>query len=78
MHYLLAKSVNLCNICLLKVSEYMYVGGMPAVVKAFIENGNLHEMRKEQEKILNNYKEDFSKQHFMKATRWYSKSLKEL
>jgi predicted AAA+ superfamily ATPase len=34
---------------------------MPAVVKAFIESGNLHEARKEQEKILNNYKEDFSR-----------------
>jgi predicted AAA+ superfamily ATPase len=44
-----------------KLKEYMYVGGMPAVVKAFIESGNLHEARKEQEKILNNYKEDFSK-----------------
>jgi len=44
-----------------KLKEYMYVGGMPAVVKTFIESGNLHETRKEQEKILNNYKEDFSK-----------------
>jgi len=44
-----------------KLKEYMYVGGMPAVVKAFIESGNLHEARKEQAKILNNYKEDFSK-----------------
>ncbi|MDR2575277.1 MAG: AAA family ATPase [Treponema sp.] len=44
-----------------KLKEYMYVGGMPAVVKTFIESGNLHEARKEQEKILNNYKEDFSK-----------------
>jgi len=44
-----------------KLKEYMYVGGMPAVVKAFIESGNLHEARREQDKILNNYKEDFSK-----------------
>jgi len=44
-----------------KLKEYMYVGGMPAVVKTFIESGNLHETRKEQEKIMNNYKEDFSK-----------------
>jgi predicted AAA+ superfamily ATPase len=44
-----------------KLKEYMYVGGMPAAVKAFIESGNLNETRKEQEKILNNYKEDFSK-----------------
>jgi predicted AAA+ superfamily ATPase len=45
----------------LKLKEYMYVGGMPAVVNAFIESGNLHEARKEQEKILRNYKEDFSR-----------------
>jgi predicted AAA+ superfamily ATPase len=44
-----------------KLKEYMYVGGMPAAVKAFIESGNFHETRKEQEQILNNYKEDFSK-----------------
>jgi predicted AAA+ superfamily ATPase len=44
-----------------RLKEYMYVGGMPAAVKAFIESGNLHEARREQEKILNNYKEDFSK-----------------
>ncbi|MCL2129219.1 MAG: ATP-binding protein [Treponema sp.] len=44
-----------------RLKEYMYVGGMPLVVKAYIENGNLHETRKEQEKILSNYKEDFSK-----------------
>jgi predicted AAA+ superfamily ATPase len=44
-----------------KLKEYMYVGGMPAAVKAFIESGNLHETRREQEQILSNYKEDFSK-----------------
>jgi len=44
-----------------KLKEYMYVGGMPAAVKAFIESGNFHETRKEQEQILNNFKEDFSK-----------------
>jgi predicted AAA+ superfamily ATPase len=44
-----------------KLKEYMYVGGMPAVVNAFIESGNLYEARKEQEKILSNYKDDFSR-----------------
>jgi len=34
---------------------------MPGAVNAFIETGNLHEPRKIQEKILNNYKNDFSK-----------------
>jgi predicted AAA+ superfamily ATPase len=44
-----------------KLKEYMYVGGMPEAVIAFIEMGNLHETRKVQERILNNYKNDFSK-----------------
>ena len=44
-----------------KLKEYLYVGGMPSAVKTFIEAGNLHETRREQEKILSNYKEDFSK-----------------
>jgi predicted AAA+ superfamily ATPase len=44
-----------------KLKEYMYVGGMPPAVKTFIESGNLSETRKAQAKILNNYKEDFSK-----------------
>jgi predicted AAA+ superfamily ATPase len=44
-----------------KLKEYMYVGGMPGAVKAFIESGNLHETRREQENILHNYKDDFSR-----------------
>jgi hypothetical protein len=44
-----------------KLKEYMYIGGMPEAVKAYIETGILHETRKVQEKILNNYKNDFTK-----------------
>jgi len=44
-----------------KLKEYMYVGGMPEAVNAYIEMGNLHETRAVQEKILNNYKNDFNK-----------------
>jgi len=44
-----------------KLKEYMYIGGMPEAVNVYIETGNLHETRKVQEKILNNYKNDFSK-----------------
>ncbi|MCL2832287.1 MAG: DUF4143 domain-containing protein [Treponema sp.] len=44
-----------------KLKEYMYIGGMPEAVNAFIESGNLHEARKVQEKILDNYKNDFTK-----------------
>jgi len=43
------------------LKEYMYIGGMPEAVNAYIETGNLHETRKAQEKIINNYKNDFSK-----------------
>ena len=43
------------------LKEYMYIGGMPEAVNAYIETGNLHETRKAQEQILNNYKNDFSK-----------------
>jgi len=44
-----------------KLREYMYVGGMPDAVNAFVETGNMHEPRKVQEKILGSYKNDFSK-----------------
>ncbi|MCL2273214.1 MAG: ATP-binding protein, partial [Treponema sp.] len=44
-----------------KLKEYMYIGGMPEAVNAYIESGNFHEPRKVQEKILNNYKNDFTK-----------------
>jgi hypothetical protein len=44
-----------------KLKEYMFIGGMPEAVSAYIETGNLGEARKVQEKILNNYKNDFSK-----------------
>ena len=44
-----------------KLKEYMYVGGMPEAVNAFIETGGLLEVRKVQEKIINNYKNDFTK-----------------
>jgi len=44
-----------------KLKEYMYVGGMPEAVNAFVESGNLFEPRKAQEQILNNYRNDFTK-----------------
>lgn len=44
-----------------KLKEYMYIGGMPEAVNAYIESGNLHETRKAQEQILGNYKNDFTK-----------------
>jgi len=43
------------------LKEYMYVGGMPEAVNAWITSGVLHETRKVQDKILNNYRNDFTK-----------------
>jgi len=43
------------------MKEYMYTGGMPEAVVAYIQSGNLHETREVQKKILNNYKNDFIK-----------------
>jgi len=48
-----------------KLKEYMYIGGMPEAVNAYIETGmtagSLRETRTVQEKILSNYKNDFTK-----------------
>lgn len=41
--------------------EYMIVGGMPAIVKTFIENKNYSGILKMQEQIINDYKEDITK-----------------
>ena len=41
--------------------QYYYVGGMPAAVKSFAEEGNPHEVRKIQKQILADYRKDFSK-----------------
>lgn len=40
---------------------YFYVGGMPEAVKAFAENRDWKKSRQIQNKILNNYRNDFSK-----------------
>ena len=41
--------------------QYYYVGGMPEVVKAFVENKLLNQVRSLQNEILSNYASDFSK-----------------
>ncbi|MDR3000443.1 MAG: AAA family ATPase [Fibromonadaceae bacterium] len=41
--------------------EYMVVGGMPEVVKTFVETGNFAEVHKVQQKILNSYLDDIAK-----------------
>ena len=43
------------------LKEYLIVGGMPAVVKGFIESGNFGPVQAEQEKILASYLDDIHK-----------------
>ena len=43
------------------LKTYFYVGGMPEVVSAFIENRDWEEVRIIQKTILDNYEQDFSK-----------------
>ena len=40
---------------------YAVVGGMPAVVSAFIGTGNMNDVQSEQEKILSSYSDDISR-----------------
>ena len=41
--------------------QYYYVGGMPEVVKKYVETGALQEVRRTQNEILHGYDRDFSK-----------------
>lgn len=41
--------------------QYYYVGGMPEVVKKYVETGALQEVRRIQTEIINGYDRDFSK-----------------
>lgn len=41
--------------------QYYYIGGMPEVVKSYIDNGQLKPVRAIQNEILSNYAGDFSK-----------------
>ena len=41
--------------------QYYYVGGMPAVVKSYVEEQDIFEVRKIQNQILEDYRRDFSK-----------------
>ena len=40
--------------------QYYYVGGMPEVVKKYVEDENLKQVRKIQQRILSDYEKDFS------------------
>ncbi len=41
--------------------QYYYTGGMPEVVQKFVQNHDLKEVRRIQKRIVNEYKQDFSK-----------------
>lgn len=43
------------------LKTYYYVGGMPAAVKAYVENGSLKNVRKIQKRLISDYEQDFSK-----------------
>ena len=49
------------NVMMNNFYEYMIVGGMPAIVRTFIENNNYSGILKMQEQILLDYKEDITK-----------------
>ncbi len=49
--------------------QYYYVGGMPEVVKMYVSNQSLEDVRKKQQEILNDYERDFSKHAGNEATR---------
>lgn len=43
------------------LKQYYFVGGMPEVVQAFVENRDFNEVRRIQQRILSAYEQDFSK-----------------
>ena len=50
-----------CNKLSAYLSEYLTVGGMPAVIAAFLESRDLHVVEQELDSILQAYEADFSK-----------------
>lgn len=59
MDWELTKAFKSNYIELLK--QYYYIGGMPEVVKSFIQNNDYNEVREIQNSILESYNNDFSK-----------------
>ncbi len=49
--------------------QYYFVGGMPEVVKSYVENGDLIKVREIQNQILSDYNSDFSKHAKSEAPR---------
>ena len=48
------------------LKQYYYVGGMPEVVQAFVDNHDFNEVREIQQRILAAYEQDFSKHALMR------------
>lgn len=43
------------------LKQYLYIGGMPEVVKTYVETKDFIEVRRKQEVLLESYEQDFSK-----------------
>ena len=52
---------SLSNMFIELLRQYYYVGGMPEVVKSYVEQGDVFEVRNIQKQILTGYRRDFSK-----------------
>jgi predicted AAA+ superfamily ATPase len=52
---------NFHDECINLLKQYLFVGGMPEVVKTFAQNKNYHQVQSLQMQILNAYENDFSK-----------------
>ena len=56
---------DMINVFETKFKEYLklyyYIGGMPEVVNAYVENESFKEVRKIQKTLLEDYEQDFSK-----------------
>lgn len=52
---------SLSGLCRELLRQYYFTGGMPAVVKHYVETQNIQEVREIQKRILLDYRNDFSK-----------------
>jgi predicted AAA+ superfamily ATPase len=58
------------KIILEEFKKYMFIGGMPAVIKKYIETGSLLDCQQEQNDLINTYRDDFSKYAKEKQLRY--------
>lgn len=55
--------------------EYLIVGGMPAVVKKYLQTGSFSRAKEEQNSLINQFKDDFGKHLTLDEKETYSKTL---